>query len=103
MGQQYSDIKERVAELASKRDRTGLKPLTKEERAQILNEIYDGLLFLFKQCVITGTAKGTGAICLQLQGARLELDSLGIKTEHNDFFTGVDFVIPNQNEASDHN
>ncbi len=76
MGKEYDDIKKRVAELASKRDRTGKDPLPVSERIQVLNEIYDGLLFLWKQAVITGTAKGTGAICLQLERARLEIHDL---------------------------
>jgi hypothetical protein len=82
MGQQYNDVKARVAELAGKRDRTGEDPLSSDDRVQILNEIYDGLLYLWKQCVITGTAKGTSAIKFQLEGARLEIESLGGNQNH---------------------
>ena len=73
---EYNDIKERVASLAKMRDRNGLEPLTYEERIGHLNEIYDGLLFLWKQCVVSGTAKGTAAIGLQLERARLEMKDL---------------------------
>ena len=70
----YGNIKEQVAELAAKRDRTGLPPLSNDERIQLLNEIYDGLLYLWKQSVIIGNAKGTGALCLQIERARLEIE-----------------------------
>jgi hypothetical protein len=90
----YDDIKERVAELASKRDRTGMEPLTAEERVQLLNEVYDGLLYLWKQCVITGTAKGTSAIKFQLEGARLEIDSItGHSSEYSNNYT-FEFKTP---------
>ena len=70
------NIKKQVEELVAARDRTGKKPLTADERIQILNEIYDGLLFFWKQCVLTGAAKGTGAISHQLERARLEMYDL---------------------------
>ncbi len=72
----YNDIKARVTELAEKRDRTGKKPLSNKKRLQLLNEIYDGLLYLWKQTVVTGVAKGTGAISFQLERARLEMIDL---------------------------
>jgi hypothetical protein len=71
--QDYGEIKNRVAELASKRDRTGKKPLSNDERLEVLNEIYDGLLFFWKQCVVSGSAKGTSSISYQLERARLEM------------------------------
>lgn len=69
-------IKQRVAELASQRDRTDKPKLSAPERIKMLDEIYDGLLYLWKQAVITATAKGTSAIAHQLEKARLELDAL---------------------------
>ena len=80
---QYDDVKTRVAELAGMRDRTNMEPQTAKERVQLLNEIYDGLLFLWKQCVITGTAKGTSAIKFQLEGARLEIASINGPSGNN--------------------
>lgn len=73
---EYQDIKERVAELVALRDRTGKKPLCTKKRIRLLNEIYDGLLYLWKQSVITGNAKGTGSISFQLERARLEMTDL---------------------------
>ncbi len=58
------------------RDRRGKKPLTPEERIQILNEIYDGLAFWWLESVIEGSSKATGAVSYQLERARLELESL---------------------------
>lgn len=73
---QYDEIKERVAELAAQRDRTGKPPLETKERLCLLNEIYDGLLYLWKQAVISGVAKGTSGIAHQLERARLEMVDL---------------------------
>jgi len=90
------DVKAQVARLVQQRDRTGKEPQTKAERVQLLNEIYDGLLFLWKQCVLTGSAKGTGSIALQLERARLEIDSLEQTTsgeKSGDFFDGIDFTL----------
>jgi hypothetical protein len=72
----YDDIKSRIAEIASQRDRTGKKPLETEERIQLLNEIYDGLLYFWKQSVVAGSAKGTSSISYQLERARLEIVDL---------------------------
>lgn len=58
------------------RDRTGKEPLSKEARISLLSEIYDGLLFSWRQNVIMGSAKGCGAIVLQLQGARMEMTEM---------------------------
>jgi hypothetical protein len=71
------EIKTKIDTLAAERNRTGKKPLTKKQRVQVLNEIYDGLLFTWRQSVIHGWQKGTGALTLQLDRARLELDSWG--------------------------
>lgn len=89
-------IKERVKEIAALRDRTGLPPLDNEARVQLLNEIYDGLLYLWKQCVLTGTAGGTGALTLQIERARLEIEQLtghmpGYSNEYDGQCVGWDY------------
>lgn len=76
MKDDYKDVKQQVAELAKQRDRSGKQPLSKEERISLLQEIYDGLLYLWKQCVITGTAKSTNSIHFQLSNARSEMMEL---------------------------
>ena len=73
---EFDNIKQSVAKLAAERDRTGKPQLSNTERLSMLNGIYDGLLFLWKQCVVTGVAKGTGAIAHQLERARLEIYDL---------------------------
>ena len=73
---EYDNVKARIAELVGMRDRTGKGALTTEQRLEILNEIYDGLLYFWKQLVITGSAKGTSAIAGQLERARLEMYDL---------------------------
>ena len=70
------DIQKRVAELSKLRDRTGKANLTTLERIDILNKIYDGLLFFWQQMVILGSGKGTLAISGQLEAARLEMYDL---------------------------
>ena len=70
------NLKERIKELTEKRDRTGKDPLTTKERLSLLNEIYDGLLYLWKQTVLAGSAKGSLAIHYQLERARLEMVDL---------------------------
>ena len=77
MAKKKKDISEIVKELIVNRDRTGKAILTPDERIRLLDEIYDGLLYLWKECVLRGTATGTGAIGNQLERARLELESWG--------------------------
>ena len=83
-------VKERVAELADLRDRTDKPPLEIADRVQLLNEIYDGLLYLWKQCVLTGTASGTGALTLQIERARLEIEQLS--STDNSYFNTDDIT-----------
>jgi len=82
---EYDDIKEKVAELAKLRDRSGLKKLTFDQRIDILGDIYDGLLFLWKQTVIVGSSKGTSAISDQLMHARQEMETLSIKVKKSKY------------------
>lgn len=58
------------------RDRTGKPKLTAVSRIKLLNEIYDGLLYTWKEQVVRGWNKGTGAIGYQLERARLEIEYL---------------------------
>ncbi len=72
------------------RDRRGKKPLTTEERIQIMEEIYDGLEFWWRESVIEGSTKATGAISYQLERARMELAAL---KENSDGGRAVNITI----------
>lgn len=58
------------------RDRTGKKRLTLKQKLKMLEEIYEGLLFNWKECVSKGLNKGTLAISTQLAQARTEITAL---------------------------
>jgi len=66
--------------LKDERDRAGKAPLTKDERLVMLGEIYDGLLFSWRQNVTLGFSKGSSAISYQLERARLEM--IGLSKDH---------------------
>lgn len=93
-------IKQKVAYLASQRDRTGKSPLKVEERLQLLFEIYDGALYWLAQCVVTGTAKGTMAVGQILDRARLEIESWGGKERSKtEFVVSLDKLSENELET----
>lgn len=58
------------------RDRRGKKPLAKEKRLAMLNEIYDGTLFWIQEALVKGTGKDTGAATMMLERVRLEIEGL---------------------------
>lgn len=66
--------------LRCERDRKGEAALTKAERLTMLDEIYDGLLFSWRQNVTLGFSKGSSAISYQLERARLEM--VGLRANH---------------------
>lgn len=70
------DIKQQIAELTDKRNRTHRRILTHEKRERLLNEIYDGALFWLKQCVISGATKGSSTAAFIMKAAREELQAL---------------------------
>lgn len=74
------NIKARLAELDKIQDRLGRTRMTTEERCDYLNEIYDALIFFWLRSALTGSAKGTSSIIMQLQGARLEMGAWEPKT-----------------------
>lgn len=73
-----TDLQKRVQELKEERDRTGKEPLSAKSRIQLLNEIYDGLLYCWKEHVIKfgGVGRGASQLPYQLERARLELYDL---------------------------
>lgn len=73
---EYADLKKRLAYLADQRNRDGKAPLTCAERVSMLNNLYDSSLFLLTQLVTAGIVKGTGALVLLLERARLEIFDL---------------------------
>jgi len=73
------DIKAHILELIALRDRTGRKPLTNEERLGLLHEIYDSLLYLWKQTTLAGQSRGTGALSDQLGKVRHEIEAISFK------------------------
>lgn len=71
MSGKYEQYKNRISKMGA-----GDDPLSPEQRIEILNQIYDGALFWLAECVITKSAKGTGAVTSILERARLEMNDL---------------------------
>ena len=93
---QMADGIDGTANLKEERDRAGKDALTKSERLTMLDEIYDGLLFSWRQNVTLGFSKGSSAISYQLERARLEMDGLNARhgvidaTDHGLSIAGLD-------------
>jgi len=69
---ELNDIAEVLQRLAKNRNRFDKDPLTRQQRLEMLNRIYDGALHWLEGAVITAKSNGIGAATQVLERSRLE-------------------------------
>ncbi len=93
---EVSDIKTQVAKLIEERNRRGKERWSDDEKVARLWRVYEGLLALWEQCIITGHINKIGTIRTQMEGARLEIESI---TRTGEPVADTDYDLPQYDET----